>query len=100
MLADRGECGPGGGRGGDLVALRPHEVRGQLQVRHVVVDDQDPRGNEVALRGTTAGQVPPAPRLLRTPTLPPWASTSRRVSASPRPVPWWRFATPAPAGGR
>ena len=38
--------------------------------------------------GRTTWKVLPAPGILCTPTVPPWASTMRFVRANPRPAPW------------
>jgi len=82
----------------------------QRLVGRVVLDHQDARPADVEShdrfwrtagtspfirRGSTAWNTLPAPGVLRTPTAPPWASTMRFVSASPRPVPGVLLRRPA-----
>src|SRR6185503_19845955 len=84
--------------GPDVEALALEREPRDLEVLLVIVDDQDGterHGRAPAAtacsgiaRGSTAWNTLPLPNVLRAPTVPPCASTMRRVSASPRPVPW------------
>src|SRR5215203_598702 len=70
------------------VSLRLENVAEQLHVLLVVLDDEDPfGGHQRDFRGIVNAKVLPAPAWLSTQMRPPCSSTSRRDSASPRPVP-------------
>src|SRR3989442_7151431 len=69
-----------------LVSLVLEHVSHQLEVLLVVLDDQD----QLVCHGFTGNvkvNVAPWPSWLLTQILPPWSSTNRRESVSPRPVP-------------
>ena len=57
-----------------------------------------PNGLSGCTRGSVIENTLPTPGVLVTSTVPPWACTSRRVSARPRPAPWWVRAGPRSAG--
>ena len=77
-----------------IVVLDDSTVRAPVRVRGVKVRETvGARDRALARQHRVERAALAEPRCARRP-MPPCASTSRRVSASPRPVPWWRFAVP------
>src|SRR6266568_563920 len=87
--AQAGDLPPDPGRGATRVPAR-HPVTWRLPSLRSgsVVGD--------CLTGSVSVKVDPLPTVLSTEISPPWSSTNRRVSVSPRPLPSCFRAKPAP----
>src|SRR6185437_6275240 len=93
VVPDGGERGVAVGRRRHPVAGRGQDVGERLAHPGLVVGDEHGAHAGVSAFGTSApgsltANVVPSPGADRTAIVPPWASTIRRVTARPRPIPF------------